>query len=277
MRGAAAGAGAAVAAVAIHAGAGLVPASWQRAGASARLRWLVYLVAGAAAAALFGLFVVLVLLGCGVVELVWRRAGSRRERSGLALHVWPLLAAAAASTGGLFALVWVALKVGALSFGGGFVVIPLMQDSAVHQYHWMSAGQFLSAVALGQVTPGPVTHTVASVGYAAAGLGGGLLAAAVAFAPSFLFVLVGAARFDRLRRSERARAFLAGAGPAAIGAILGSAVPLALALSEPWQAAILAVALVALLLLRRGVVMTLVGSGLAGALLALFGLPLNAS
>src|SRR4029079_12290972 len=102
-------------------------------------------------------------------------------------------------------------------------------------YHWMTAGQFLNAVALGQITPGPVTQTVAVVGYAAAGIGGGVLASAVAFAPSFAFILLGAHRFDQLRGNQRVRAFLDGAGPAAIGAILGSAIPLARALSQPWQ------------------------------------------
>jgi chromate transporter len=126
-------------------------------------------------------------------------------------------------------------------------------------------------VALGQVTPGPVVHTVAVVGYAAAGIGGALLAAAVAFAPSFSFILIGADRFDRLRSSARVRAFLDGAGPAAIGAIIGSAVPLALALGEAWQAAILAAAAVALLVLRRGVVTTLLAAGTVGAIAGLAG------
>ena len=142
--------------------------------------------------------------------------------------------------GGLLSLGWVALKVGALSYGGGFVIIPLMQADAVSHYHWMTSGQFLNAVALGQVTPGPVVQTVAVVGYAAAGIGGGLLASAVAFSPSFAFILLGAERFDRVRGDRRARAFLDGAGPAAIGAILGSAIPLARALAEPWQYAVLA-------------------------------------
>ena len=105
------------------------------------------------------------------------------------------------AAGGLAALAWVAFKVGALSYGGGFVIIPLMQRDAVHTYHWMSAAQFLDAVALGQITPGPVVQTVAVVGYAAAGIGGGLLAALVAFAPSFVFVIVGGPHFDRLRRN----------------------------------------------------------------------------
>src|SRR5207342_1427002 len=111
-----------------------------------------------------------------------------------------LLPLATASSGGLLALSWVALKVGALSYGGGFVIVPLMQGDAVHRYHWMTNPQFLNAVALGQVTPGPVTHTVAVVGYAAAGIGGALLAAFIAFLPSFSFVLFGARHFDQLRR-----------------------------------------------------------------------------
>ena len=201
----------------------------------------------------------LVLLGCGVLELAIRRS---------AVPALPLLAA---SNGGIPALAWVALKVGALSYGGGFVIIPLMQADAVGRYHWMTAGQFLNAVALGQVTPGPVVQTVAVVGYAAAGVAGGLLAALVAFSPSFAFVLLGASRFDRLRSNESARAFLGGAGPAAIGAILGTAVPLVRALSEPWQYAVLVCAAILLFVLRRGVVVTLVLAGAAGVVIALAG------
>jgi chromate transporter len=170
-------------------------------------------------------------------------------------------------------LAWVALKVGALSYGGGFVIVPLMQHDAVTRYHWMSGGQFLNAVALGQVTPGPLVQTVAVVGYAAAGVGGGLLAAAVAFAPSFAFVLGGARHFDRLRANADARSFLGGAGPAAIGAILGAAVPLGLALSEPWQAGVLAGAAL-LLVARRSTVSALLAAGAVGALLGLAGAPL---
>src|SRR4029453_339783 len=120
----------------------------------------------------------------------------------------------------------VALKVGALSYGGGFVIIPLMQSDAVDRYHWLTGSQFLYAVALGQITPGPVVHTVAVVGYAAAGLVGGLLAAVVAFAPWFVLVRAGPRAFARLRASATAQAFLTGAAPAAIGAIAGSALVL---------------------------------------------------
>jgi chromate transporter len=170
---------------------------------------------------------------------------------------------------------WVAAKVGALSFGGGFVIIPLMQHDAVHTYHWMTGTQFLDAVALGQITPGPVVQTVAVVGYAAAGIGGGLLAALVAFAPSFAFVLLGGRHFDRLRDAPRVQAFLTGAGAAAIGAIAGSTTPLALALTHLWQYALLALAALWLLALRRGVVTAIGAAGTAGALFALAGVPLT--
>ena len=201
----------------------------------------------------------LVLIGCGLIEL----AVQRRPALTAGLHWAPLaaLAPATVAVGGLGALAWTAFKVGALAYGGGFVIIPLMQGDAVDTYHWMTNAQFLNAVALGQVTPGPVTATVAAVGYAAHGLSGGLLAATVAFVPSFSFILIGGGRFGRLRESPSARAFLDGAGPAAIGAILGAAIPLTGALRETWQYAVLAAAAIALLALRRSVVQTLLVRG----------------
>ncbi len=269
VRGAGAGAGAAVAAVAVRAGLGLAPESWRR--SRAHWRWAFYAVLGGAAAATVGPWLVLVILGCGAVEVASQSAG-RGDHAGV--HVWPLAALTATATGGLVALVWVAFKVGALSYGGGFVIIPLMQADAVDHYHWMTNTQFLNAVALGQVTPGPVVQTVAVVGYAAAGLGGGLLAALVAFAPSFSFVLLGARRFDRLRHNARVQAFLGGAGPAAIGAIMGAAIPLALALDEWWQFGVLAGAAVVLFVLRRGVVTTLLLAGAVGLVAGQLGAPL---
>jgi len=293
VRGAGAGAGAAVAAVAVQAGSKLLPASWSRTRAQRtsrvrRARWLVHLAAGATAAATLGPWLVLVLLACGGIELtaqqITRRSTGSSTGTGAGVGVvsvpLPLLlrvgvsAGAAVGGGGLLALGWVAFKVGALSYGGGFVIIPLMQGDAVGRYHWLSGGQFLNAVALGQITPGPVVQTVAAVGYAAAGVGGGLLAAAVAFAPSFAFILLGGAQLDRLRSDQRVRAFLDGAGPAAIGAILGSAIPLGRALTQPWQYAVLAGAAVLLLPLRREVVPTLLAAGAVGTLVALAGGPL---
>jgi chromate transporter len=276
LLGAAAGAGSAVAAVAVSAAMGFVPASLKRIGPShaERARWVVYAVAGGAAAATLGSYLVLVLLAAGLVEVAWRLP---RERPGGRLNgpaIVPLLGAIA-SAGGLGAVCWVAFKVGALSYGGGFVIVPLMQGDAVHTYHWMTNAQFLNAVALGQVTPGPVVLTVAVVGYAADHLRGGLLATLVAFSPSFLFVLVGGPYFDRIRSNTRIQAFLTGAGPAAIGAIAGSAIPLGLALAHLWQAGLLAAAFGWLVVFRRNVVIGLLGAGLVGVVASFVGLPVN--
>jgi chromate transporter len=266
--GAGAGAGAAVPAVAVQAGVGLTAASWQRRSRAAR--WVCYLIAGAAAAATAGAWLVLVILACGLVELAIQTTSDGRHGNGLAgIMISPAFAATALTGGVLLSVAWVAFKVGALSFGGGFVIIPLMQSDAVNHYHWMSGAQFLNAVALGQITPGPVVQTVAVVGYAAAGVIGGILASVMAFSPSFAFVLLGASRFDKIRSDRKARAFLAGAGPAAIGAIFGSAIPLTRALTHDWQYAVLGAALILLVLLRRSVVLTLVCAGAAGVVIAL--------
>jgi chromate transporter len=291
LRGAGMGAGAALAAVAVRAGLSVAAPIWRRA-AGRRMRVLAYGLAGAIAAALTGAWLVLVLLACGAIELARTRLAGRIAGAGLfsplawrvigqptgdrladALRRWPLLAASG-HEGGAGALVWTAFKVGALAFGGGFVIVPLMQSDAVSTYHWMTHGQFLNAVALGQVTPGPVTHTVAAVGYRAGGFPGALLAALVAFAPSFSFVLLGATRFERLLVNEGVLAFLGGATPAAAGSIIGSAVALAAALAETWQYAVLAAAAIALLALRRGVVQTLLLAGCAGVAAAVLGAPI---
>jgi chromate transporter len=292
--GAGAGAGGAVPAVAISAAAALVAPSWRNRKAS--WRWLLYLAAGLAGAATIGAWLVLVLLACGAAELGIRSAngdfaagdaaGNADTAGGAGtseatgpggvdklrgLAAVPLAVSWLVGGGVLASVAWLAFKVGALSFGGGFVIIPLMQGDAVSHYHWMTGTQFLNAVALGQVTPGPVVQTVAVVGYAAAGIGGGLLASAVAFAPSFAFVLLGGRHFGQIRGNQRARAFLDGAGPAAIGAIFGSAITLTRELIHPWQYLVLAGALVVLFPLRRGVVLALLSAAAVGIVVALAG------
>jgi chromate transporter len=272
--GAAAGAGAAVPAVALNAASGLAPASWKRIGAapSQRSRWVFYALVGGTAAMIVGSYLVLVLVVCGLTEIVVTRP-ARPISSGSAASVVPAAVLHVAAIGGLGALAWVAFKVGALSYGGGFVIIPLMQHDAVTTYHWMTGAQFLNAVALGQVTPGPVVQTVAVVGYAAGGVGGALLAALIAFAPSFVFVLLGGPRFDRIRTNRAVESFLSGAGPAVIGAIAGSAIPLGRSLQHLWQIPVLVGALLWLFVLRRGVVGGLLVAGVIGVVVALTGVP----
>ena len=271
--GLAAGAGAAVPAVALNAAWTLVPSSRARAGSEsfAKVRWLVYALIGGTAAATVGPYLVIVLLACGLVEIAVRQRGQRTPGRSTGA-IFPGVVAHVGAFGGVGALTWVALKVGALSYGGGFVIVPLMQHDAVSTYHWMTASQFLNAVALGQITPGPVVQTVAVIGYAAAGLGGGLLAALIAFGPSFLFVLVGGSRFDKIRANAPMHSFLTGAGPTVIGAIAGSSIPLGLSFQYLWQIPILAGAAIWIFVLRRGVVSGLLLAGAVGLILSFTGI-----
>ena len=272
-----AGASSALVAVALHAGFSLVPNSWQR--TSSRLRWLMYVSAGALASVFAGSGVVVVLLACGFIELLYRRGIPHRFSPSIT-HI--ALLAGALQTGALRrgidnSLMWVAFKVGALSYGGGFVIIPMMFNDAVHRYAWMSETQFLDAVVLGQITPGPVVHTVAVVGFAAGGVLGAVSTACIAFLPSFVLIGVGARHFERMRKNTSVRSFLDGAGPSAIGAILGVSVPLLMSISQSWQWIIAASAVGIVFALRRSPFQVLLLAGAAGMLFVQFGAVLPTS
>ncbi len=203
--GAGAAAGAVVPAIAVRAGGTLIAPSLTRARATAGVVWWwVAVILGALASAFVGAWVVVALIGCGAVALTrhWLRTRPARPVGAIGLLG---LGSITISTSGALALGWTALKVGALSWGGGFVIVPLMQADAV-RYHWLTPTQFLGAVALGQITPGPVVQTIAVVGYGAAGLAGGIAASAIAFAPSFIFVLVGGRHMARVRGKAAAQA-----------------------------------------------------------------------
>ena len=264
--GAAGGAGAGVAVVALNAAYQLVPGSWQRFTSTQRARWFVYAILGVLCTNFLPAFVVLVLLACGLFEVLLRASDQRLGLMG------PLALGHGAALTGMGAVCWVALKVGALSYGGGFVIIPLMQHDVVSTYHWMTNAQFLNAVALGQITPGPVVQTVAVVGYSARGLTGALLAAFIAFAPSFIFVLIGAPRFEKIRTNKNVASFFAGAGTAVLGAIAGASVPLTRALHHGWQIPLLLLMFVWVFLLRKGVVSGLLICGAVGIALSFLGL-----
>jgi chromate transporter len=266
-----AGASSALVAVALHAGFSVVPNSWKR--TQSKFRWISYVIAGSLASVFAGSGVVVVLLGCGFFELLYRRGVPRRFSASIT-HIALLvgtLESDALRRGIDNSLLWVAFKVGALSYGGGFVIIPMMLNDAVHQFAWMTETQFLDAVVLGQITPGPVVHTVAVVGFAAGGIMGAVTTACIAFLPSFVLIGFGARHFERLRKNTSVRSFLDGAGPGAIGAILGVSVPLLMSLSEGWQWIVAAVAVGSVFTLRRSPFQVLLLAAAAGALCVQFG------
>lgn len=188
-------------------------------------------------------------------------------------------ASAPASALLLLQLFGVFCKTGLLVFGGGLVMVPLLQHQVV-SLGWLSAAQFPDAVAIGQLSPGPVVLTSTFVGYQAGWAAGGMTmamaGAAVAtvaiFLPSFLFILVGTPLLQRLRRQARMQRFLAGVLAGVPGAVAAAAVPLTISsvVADSWPRSLaqLALFLAALLLSRRLKPAVLVLMGIGTGLLA---------
>lgn len=118
------------------------------------------------------------------------------------------------------------LKTGALVFGSGLAIVPLLRDGVVAQHHWLTQGQFLDAVAMGLITPGPVVITAAFIGYLVAGPSGALIATIAIFTPIYLGVVVPGRWFIRHRANPQIKAFVTGATAAAGGALCGAVVVL---------------------------------------------------
>ncbi|MDE3177220.1 MAG: chromate efflux transporter, partial [Pseudomonadota bacterium] len=173
--------------------------------------------------------VALLFIGAGLVGVAWYGGPPPRPPVSLAI-VAPvaLLGSAPAATGGLIGkLMLFFLKAGALTFGSGLVIVPFLEKGLVQDYHWLDARQFLVAVAIGMISPGPVVITATFVGYLVAGFWGSLAATIGVFLPSFLLVLIAAPLLARYRDNRYVQGFIKGAYAAAIGTILGACVLLA--------------------------------------------------
>src|SRR5438045_388613 len=171
-----------------------------------------------------------------------------------------------AGGGTLLALGWFFLKAGAFIFGSGLAIVPFLRQGVVHDHHWLSDGQFLDAVAMGLITPGPVVITATFIGYLAAGWPGALVATVAIFTPIFLGVVVPGRWFLRHRDNRQIQAFVAGATAAAAGAIAGAVVVLTRQIVTGWPAAIIAVVSLGLLLKWKVREPILVGLGAAAGL-----------
>jgi chromate transporter len=131
-----------------------------------------------------------------------------------------------ASAGVLASLGLFFLKTGALVFGSGLAIVPLLRDGVVAQHHWLTQAQFLDAVAMGLITPGPVVITAAFIGYLVGGPLGALIATTAIFTPIYLGVVVPGRWFIRHRSNKQIKAFVTGATAAAGGALSGAVVVL---------------------------------------------------
>ncbi|MBS0367110.1 MAG: chromate efflux transporter [Proteobacteria bacterium] len=137
----------------------------------------------------------------------------------------PIASATPIATGTTLAkLLLFFLKAGALTFGSGLVIVPFLQQGVVREYGWLNEHDFLVAVAVGMVSPGPVVITATFVGYLVAGLAGAVAATVGIFLPSFLLVLIAAPILARHRTNPNVQGFIKGAYAAAIGTILGACI-----------------------------------------------------
>ncbi len=126
------------------------------------------------------------------------------------------------STGLLTQILLFFTKAGTFVFGSGLAIIPFLQKGVVEQFHWLTDHQFLDAVAVAMITPGPVVITVAFIGFIVAGLAGAVMAAIGIFLPVYIFTIVPAPWFKRHRDNPQLKAFVDGATAAATGAITGA-------------------------------------------------------
>ena len=149
---------------------------------------------------------------------------------GMASRIAGILArpwiAVAVSGGLLLSLALFFLKAGAFIFGSGLAIVPFLRQGVVVQHHWLTSGQFIDAVAMGLITPGPVVITATFIGYLVAGLPGAIVATIAIFTPIYLGVAIPGRWFVRHRDHPQIKAFVKGATAAAAGAIAGAVVVL---------------------------------------------------
>jgi chromate transporter len=216
-------------------------------GAIAAACGLVTVVVEAEVAVLFLISGAIGVLYYGSV-LKGRKRSTTMLLSGAPVAAAPAVAAVApiAASGSLLVkLALFFLKAGALTFGSGLVIVPFLQQGLVTEYSWLNERQFLIAVAVGMISPGPVVITATFVGYLVAGFLGSLVSTIGIFLPSFLLVLVAAPIIARHRDSPNLQGFIKGAYGAAIGTILGACVLLGRVAIGDWLTALIGIAALA--------------------------------
>jgi chromate transporter len=196
-----------------------------------RLLWAIYLIA-AAATVLYETEFILLFLLAGVVTWLWRVPPNWRSKGLLRTEfVVPTAvvvgAAQAVDQGLLMQLGVFFAKAGAFVFGSGLAIVPFLYGGVVIEHHWLSDRQFVDAVAVAMITPGPVVITVGFIGYLVAGFAGACVAALSTFLPCYLFTVIPAPYFKKYGKRPGIVAFVDGVTAAAIGAITGAVIVLA--------------------------------------------------
>ncbi|MBI2404379.1 MAG: chromate efflux transporter [Gemmatimonadetes bacterium] len=252
----------------------VLQALWRLGRSAVKTPALAVLALGATAAVFTGVNELVVLFGAGALWLVgtrgWPSAGQRCGLGAVVLGSPVMLpASAVASAGAAFSastLFLVFLKVGAVLFGSGYVLLAFLRADLVQRLGWLTEAQLLDAIAVGQVTPGPVFTTATFVGYVLGGPVGATLATVGIFLPAFVFVALSAPLLPRLRASRPAAAFLDAVNVASLALMLGVTWHLGVHTLNHARGAALAVAALALLRLKVNSAWLVAGAASAGLL-----------
>jgi chromate transporter len=249
-------------------------ALWGLGRTAIKTRVLLGLGLAALVASLVGLHPLFVLLGAGGVTLSLAlsrtQTGPKASRAGWAFL--PLGAFGLPAYGlpavGLASIFLAFLKLGSVVFGSGYVLLVFLKADLVDRWHWLTQAQLLDAIAVGQMTPGPVFTTATFIGYLLGGYTGAAVATVAIFLPSFLFVGVLSLVLPRLRRSPRAGAFLDGINVGALALMLSVTWALSRsALVDRWTALLGLVSAAALIRFKVNPTWVILGGGIAGLLL----------
>ena len=165
-----------------------------------------------------------IFFGCGFAALLakaWRPSAA--TLCALCTPAWLFSGMRGPQSGELWRIAWYFTEAGAFVFGSGLAIVPFLHGGVVEDFHWLNERQFLDAVAVAMITPGPVVITVAFIGFLVAGLGGALVSAIGVFLPPYLIVIFLAPHFRRWSGNARVKVFVAGVTAAAAGAIGGAA------------------------------------------------------
>ena len=189
---------------------------------------------------LWGIFVVLAVttawtsreivwlfLVAGVVELVVKAMPTRAQVETIRPAIWLFGPPTLAGGSGLLGIFLYFAKAGVFVFGSGLAVVPFLYGGVVQEHHWLTDRQFVDAVAVAMITPGPVVITVAFIGYLVAGISGATAAALGIFFPVYLIVVLLAPSYKRWAKNPQLNAFVRGVTAAATGAIAGAVIVLA--------------------------------------------------
>jgi chromate transporter len=189
-----------------------------------RLGWLIVVIVAVATVWTSTEWISLYLLS-GVLMWAWyRKPVSTRAAVVRSLFPLSLLALPSVAVDKLGIIGWVFLKAGAFVFGSGLAIVPFLYGEVVSHYHWLTEHQFLDAVAIAMITPGPVVITSTFIGFLVSGTAGAFIASLAVFAPPLFFVVLGAPYFRQWARNPQIEAFVRGVTAAAVGGISGAAI-----------------------------------------------------